>query len=144
MKLVRESINEKFKEKSDPIKDMGISLKDEEKWAHEMVSALENHKVTQFGGSIPVENAKIEFVREGSVDVTGSIQANAKIRFNLYFGLRDVRNWSDPEPKWSVEVSISSPSKRGYFTKNATGKNTTPTKLLELLSNIFDLKFRRR
>jgi len=144
MKLVRESINEKFKEKSDPVKDMGISLKDEEKWAHEMVSALESHKVTQFGGSIPVEDVKIAYISEGSADVTGSIQANANVRFNLYFGLRDVRSWQDPEPKWSVEVSISSPAKRGFFSKKATGKNTTPTKLLELLSNIFDLKFRRR
>lgn len=144
MKIVRESINEKFKEKSDPVKDMNIGVDEAEAWAHEMVSALQDHKVTQFGGSIPVENIKIEYLSDGAADVTGSIQANENVRFNLYFNIRDERRWKDIDPKWSSEISISSPQKKGSFSVKATGKNTTPQKLLQKLSEVFDLKFRRR
>lgn len=136
-------VNEKYTEISDPVKDMGIGLKDEEKWAHELMDKLKNHKVTEFGGSKPVENIKLAYLSEGSADVTASVQANATIRFDLYFALRDERRWKDPEPKWSVEVSISSPARKGFFSKKATGKNTTPDKIIQLLSDMFNLKFRR-
>lgn len=135
-------INEKYTEQSDPVKDMGIGLKDEEKWAHEMVSALEDYTFTEFGGSLKATDVKIEYISEGSADVTGVLKVG-NIQFNLYFNIRDQRRWKDPDPKWVSDISISSPSRKGFFSKQATGKNTAPQKLLQLLSNIFNLKFRR-
>ena len=137
-------VNEKYTELSDPVKDMGIGLlKDEEKWAYELMDKLKNHKVKELGGSLPFENIKIAFMSDGAADVTASVQANASVRFDLYFSLRDQRRWKDPEPKWEVEVSISSPARKGFFSKKATGKNTTPDKVIQLLSDMFNLKFRR-
>jgi len=135
-------INEKYTEQSDPVKDMGIGLKGAKAWTAEMVDKLQNHKVTQLGGSIPVENVKIEMNDEYAADVTGSIQAG-NIRLDLYFNIRDERRWNDPIPKWKSEVTISSPAKRGYFTKSTTGKNTSPESLLKLLSDMLNLKYKR-
>jgi len=142
-KLVRESINEKYTEKSDPIKDMSISATEEEVWANELVSQLENHKVTEFGGSLPIENIKINYFYRGAVDVTGSVQVG-NVLFKLYFGLRDNRRWDDPNPKLEAEIAINSPVKRGIFSVKATGKNTTPPMLIKKMSDIFNLKFKRR
>lgn len=143
MKLVRESINEKFKEKSDPIKDMDIGLNNAAAWAHEMVSVIEDYKFTEFGGSLSSQDIKIDFLTEDSADVTAILKV-PNAQFNLYFNIRDNRRWTDPTPKWESEVSISSPSRRGFFSKKATGKNTTPKALIQKLSDIFNLKYRRR
>jgi len=135
-------VNEKYTEHSDPVKDMGIGLKDEEKWANEMISALENYTFTEFGGSLHATDVKIDYISEGSADVTGVLKVG-NVQFNLYFNIRDNRRWNDPTPKWESDVSISSPQKKGFFSKHATGKNTSPENLLKLLSNMFNLKYRR-
>jgi len=132
-----------FERGQDPKEAMGIGLRHEERWAHEMVSALEDYKFSEFGGSLSATDIKIEFLTEGAADVTGVLKVG-NIQFNLYFSIRDERNWSDPIPKWVSNISISSPQKRGSFTVKATGKNTAPIKLLQKLSEVFDLKFRRR
>ena len=132
VKLVRESINE------------GAYGKEEvQVWADMMVDVLKNHKVTQFGGELPVEDVKIEFLVDGAADVTGKVNVG-DIRFDLYFSLRDVRTGRDIGAKWQSEVSISSPARKGAFTVKATGKNTAPSNLIKMLSNIFDLKYKRR
>ena len=113
-----------------------------QKWVDELVNLLEKHKVTQFGGSIPIENINVVNISDGSADITCSVNTG-KVRFDVYFLLRDQRRWNDTVPKWEAEVSISSPAKRGYFGKKATGKNTSPRNLIDMLSNIFDLKYRR-
>jgi len=113
-----------------------------QQWIDDLIKLLENHKVTQFGGSIPLENVDVGFLSDGAADVTCSINTG-KVRFDVYFSLRDIRTMRDPGPKWQAEVSISSPAKRGYFGKKVTGKNTSPANLINVLSGIFDLKYRR-
>lgn len=140
----------KFIRGEDPKKSLDIGLSPEMIWAKEMVAALQKHRVTQFGGSIPIEDIEIQYPVEGNpsmdgaADVTASVQANPTVKFNLYFSLRDHRDWNSKEPKWIAEISISSPAKKGFFSVKATGKNTSPEKLLQKLSEVFDLKFRRR
>jgi hypothetical protein len=67
-----------------------------------------------------------------------------RIAPNIYFSLRDVSRVMDMGPKWESEISISSPSRPGSFGKKVSGKNTSPSNLIQVLSNIFDLKYGRR
>jgi len=39
---------------------------------------------------------------------------------------------------------MTSSSKKGMFVKKVTGKNTSPSNLLNILSDIFNLKYSRR
>ena len=142
-KLKTNTVSEKFIENSDPVKDMGIGLKGAEIWAQQMVSALEDHKVTQFGGSIPIEDIELVMSNEYSADVIGSIKVG-NVTFNLYFNIRDNRRWNADVPKWESEISMTSSSKKGMFVKKVTGKNTSPSNLLNILSDIFNLKYSRR
>jgi hypothetical protein len=114
-----------------------------QEWIGELTDLLKTHKVTQFGGSIPLENIDVAFVSEGAADITCSVNTG-KVRFDIYFSLRDDRRVMDTESKWKSEVSISSPARKGYFGKTVTGKNTSPRNLIQVLSNIFDLKYGRR
>jgi len=131
MKLVRESLNEQAFGQEE------VSL-----WAEQMMNLLEKHKITQFGGELPIEDVQLIFLEDGAADVEGKVKVG-NVQFNLYFNIRDQRRWNDPSPKWVSEVSISSPQKKGYFTKQASGKNTSPAKLIQLLSDMLNLKFKR-
>ena len=115
----------------------------EKRWADEMVEALGGWEVTQFGGHLPVEDVKIAFLSEFAADVTGSVQARPDVRFDFGFSLRNNRGMPYPSG-WEAEVSIGSDARKGFFSKKASGKNVAPQRLLVLLSDMLDLKYRRR
>jgi uncharacterized protein YejL (UPF0352 family) len=114
-----------------------------QQWIDDLIELLKKHKVTQFGGSIPLENIEVGFLSEGAADITCSVNTG-KVRFNIFISLRDDRRVKDTESKWLGEVSISSPSRPGSFGKKVSGKNTSPSNLIKVLSDIFDLKYGRR
>ena len=122
-----------------------------DKWVDEMVRLLKNHKVTKFGSPIPVKNVKVEFQTEGAGDVTGEVtiplkdgQEPSEVKFEIYMSIRDERRVSDQFPKWVASATISSPQKKGTYTQKATGTNSNPANLIKILSNIFNLKTKKR
>jgi hypothetical protein len=42
-----------------------------------------------------------------------------------------------------ARITVSSPNKKGFFEKKATGKNTTPEKVLDIVKSIWDRKYQK-
>ena len=113
-------------------------------WFDELITLLNTRKVREFKGqAIPFTN--IEVIKNpdsGSADVTADVVIDDKVTFHVYFSIRD-NGYSNDDPKYVGEVSLSSNVKKGFFSKRGTGKNSKPAYLFELLSNMFNLKYHR-
>ena len=115
------------------IKTYDRNIKD---WTNELFIALKDHKVTEFGKSLKLENIKIESVNEKEGILSASLEVG-KIIFNVKFTINKI------EEKIIGSVIISSPEKKGNFTVKAENKNTEPDKMIKIMSDIFSLKYKK-
>ncbi len=87
MKLVKEHINEKFKEESDPIRDLGIGFKPDLKHLRQDLKNI-GIKVSRIGNYYPGFNA------ENKNNIIGYIEGDKK--FNIYVRADNVDNGQIP------------------------------------------------
>ena len=119
-----------------------VSSVDVPKWSKETLNLLSKYKVF---GKYPLKNLKIDkdFESEYGTIITGVFQFEEKT-IDIHIQFQD--DGTTKQSKWVSNIGISSTmvnGKTGYFSKKISGRNATPQKTVQILSNIFDLKYKR-